>query len=474
VAIFHFSIPQFSDFRPSSKANLVTGGLGQFKVVKLMAQEPERPTSTRYWVIVFAVTLAVVTYIDRVCISQAAPSITRDLRLTPSQMGWVFSAFAWAYALFEIPGGWLGDRIGARKVLMRIVIWWSFFTAATGWAWNVASLVVTRALFGAGEAGCFPNLTKAFTSWLPGDERVRAQGIMWMSARWGGAFTPLLVVWIFHYMSWRTAFGGFGLLGVIWAIFFYRWYRDNPRDHRAVNRAELALLHETQKLASGHGQVPWKRFFLSRTVWMLWAQYFCLSYGWYFYITWLPTYLQEARGVTLQKGAFLAAFPLFLGGVGCLFSGFISPYLAGWIGSVARARRTMAYVGCTGASALLIASVHIKEPTLAMLAMGMASFSNDLVMPGSWGACMDVGGRYTGTLSGSMNMMGNFAGGLSPMITGYILELTSRNWSITFYISAAIYFMGTFCWMLLDPVTRLDEPRTENPKRDLDPSLAQL
>ena len=156
-----------------------------------MAQELERPTQARYWVIVFAVTLAVVTYIDRVCISQAAPAISKDLGLTPVEMGYAFSAFAWAYALFEIPGGWLGDWMGARKVLMRIVIWWSFFTAATGWVWNLTSLIVTRALFGAGEAGCFPNLTKAFTTWLPGDERVRAQGIMWMSARWGGAFTPL-------------------------------------------------------------------------------------------------------------------------------------------------------------------------------------------------------------------------------------------------------------------------------------------
>src|SRR5262249_44592568 len=161
--------------------------------------------------------------------------------------------------------------------------------------------------------------------------------------------------------------------------------------------------------------------FRSRTVWMLWAQYFCTSYGWYFYITWLPTYLREARSLTLQKGAFLAAFPLFLGGVGCLFSGLISPYLARWTGSVAKTRRTMAYLGGTGASALLILSFHVEEPTLAMFAMGMASFCTDLVMPGSWGACMDVGGRFTGTLSGSMNMMGNFAGGISPMVTGYIL-----------------------------------------------------
>src|SRR3989442_15930327 len=146
-----------------------------------------RPSRARHWILLFAATLAIITYIDRVCISQAAGDIRRDLKLTEAQMGWAFAAFAWAYALFEIPGGWLGDKIGPRKVLMRVVLWWSFFTAATGWAWNLASLWLARFLFGAGEAGCFPNLTKAFTIWLPAAERVRAQGIMWMSARWGGA-----------------------------------------------------------------------------------------------------------------------------------------------------------------------------------------------------------------------------------------------------------------------------------------------
>ena len=161
-------------------------------------------------------------------------------------MGWVFAAFAWSYALFEIPGGWLGDWIGPRKVLMRIVIWWSFFTAATGWAWNFFSLLVTRFMFGAGEAGCFPNLTKAFTTWLPRSERVRAQGIMWMSARWGGAFTPLLVFWVLQFVSWRRAFEIFGALGVVWAIWFYWWFRDNPRDNKKINDAELALLEGSE------------------------------------------------------------------------------------------------------------------------------------------------------------------------------------------------------------------------------------
>jgi MFS family permease len=201
--------------------------------------QPARPTHARYWVIVFATTLAIITYIDRVCISQAAPAMTEDLGLTKTQMGWAYFVFLWAYALFEVPGGWLGDRLGARRVLMRVVVWWSFFTAATGWVWNYSSLLVTRTLFGAGEAGCFPNLTKAFTTWLPVRERVRAQGFMWLAARWGGAFTPLLVAFILKFVSWRRAFEIFGALGVIWAVIFYRWYRDNPREHKSVNEAEV-------------------------------------------------------------------------------------------------------------------------------------------------------------------------------------------------------------------------------------------
>ena len=146
-----------------------------------------QPTRTRYWVIVLAITLAVVQYIDRTAISQAKGDIAKDLKFDDSQMGAIFGAFGLAYALFEIPTGWLGDKIGARKVLVRVVLWWSFFTAATGWAWSYGSMLVTRFLFGAGEAGCFPNLTKAFSAWLPRTERTRAQALMWMGARWGGA-----------------------------------------------------------------------------------------------------------------------------------------------------------------------------------------------------------------------------------------------------------------------------------------------
>lgn len=236
-----------------------------------------RPSNTRAIVVVFAITLAVLQYIDRVAISQAAPLVMDDLGLTKPQMGWVFSAFTLAYALFEIPGGYLGDWIGPRKVLLRIVLWWSFFTAATGWAWNLASLMTTRFLFGAGEAGCFPNLNKALKCWLPAEEWSRAQGIMWMSARWGGAITPLLVYACLMVMTWRQAFLFFGVLGVVWAIVFAWWYRDDPRTHPGVNAAEAALLPPPPPPGGDHLHVPWRKIATSRTVWCLCGQYAAMS-----------------------------------------------------------------------------------------------------------------------------------------------------------------------------------------------------
>jgi ACS family glucarate transporter-like MFS transporter len=416
----------------------------------------EKPTRVRYWVIVFAVTLAIITYIDRVCMSQAAPFIMADLNLSRVQMSYIFSAFALAYALFEIPGGYMGDWLGPRRVLMRVVVWWSACTILIGRAWSFASLYVLQLLFGAGEAGCYPNLTKAFTVWLPHPERVRAQGIMWMFSRWGGAFTPAIVIFLLQFMSWRWVFTVFGCVGIVWAVVFYSWFRDNPADKKSLNEAERRLLAGAEKTASGHGDVPWARLVRSRQAWMLCLQYFCLSYGWYFYITWLPTYLKEARGLDLARSAQLAVLPLFLGGIGSFTCGLAYPAITRFVGSLKWSRRIMAYIGFAGATTLLIVSVNLKDPLYAMIAMGFASFCNDLVMPGSWGACMDVGGKYAGTLSGAMNMMGNFGGVASPLAIGYMLARTNNNWELTFYVSAAVYFLGVVFWSLLDPVKPFD------------------
>jgi sugar phosphate permease len=418
-----------------------------------------KPSRTRHWVIVFAVALAMLSYVDRVAMSNAAKFVSEDLHFSKTQMGAIFSAFAFSYALFEVPGGWLGDWMGPKRVLIRIVLWWSAFTALTGWMWNFASMWACRFLFGAGEAGCFPNLTKSFTTWLPQHERVRAQGIMWMFARWGGAFTPPLFAFLFTHMSWRRVFEVFGAVGIVWAFFFWRWYRDNPKDHPAVNEAELELLKGAEDTASGHGNVPWGKLLSVRTIWLLWAQYFLITYPWYFYITWLPTYLQENRHLSFEETSRYAILPLLFGGFGNLFSGMIAPTVSRWLGGVRPARRTIATIGFMGAAGFMYLVTLTGNPLYAMIAMGMASFCNDLVMPCAWGACMDVGGKFAGTVSGSMNMFGNFAGILAPFAGGVILDATGGDWNLFLYTMAAGYFLGGLCWPGIDPVTPLEEQK---------------
>jgi MFS family permease len=452
--------------------------------------EPKNPlahaTHVRQRILGFAATLAIITYVDRVCISQAAPFIQEELHFTAAQMGLAFSAFAWAYALFEIPGGWLGDWIGPRKVLIRVVLLWSFFTAATGYAWNLSSLVITRFFFGMGEAGCFPNLTKAFMIWLPSDQRTRAQAVMWLSARWGGAFTPLLVIWVMSWLSWRKSFVLFGSLGIVWALFFYRAFKKNRQSESGRASQNLQATSWIKEDAMRPLRVPGRKLLRSRSVWLLWAQYFCLTYGWFFYVTWLPTYLKDTRGLELNQNdlifglgkvleqffraettqrvlvAALAGIPLFFGGLGAIVCGQVTPHLIHATGSVTRARRTLALLGFMGASVLLPLSFYVKDPLLAMLAMGLASFCNDLTMPGSWSTCMDVGGNYAGTLSGSMNMMGSIGAATAPLVIGLLLDYSDKNWALPFWISGIIYFLGGLCWLGLDPVTPIERNETSD------------
>jgi MFS family permease len=421
----------------------------------------ERPTKVRYWVIFFAVALSVITYIDRVALSLSRKQVAKDLGLSDSQMGLVFGAFALAYALLEVPSGWMGDKWGPRRVLMRIVIWWSAFTAATGMAWNFVSLLTMQLLFGAGEAGCFPNITRAFSNWLPRSERVRAQGIIWLSARWGGAFTPLLVAFLFQFLTWRQAFFAFGFLGVAWAIGFFVWFRDNPRDKPRVNEAELELLRNNVQ-PGPHAAVPWGKFAVSKTVWLLCGQYFALSFPWYFLITWAPTFIDERFPNAAVSPTALKVLPLLLGGIGSLFSGFIAAPLNRVTHSVRLTRRILACSGFAGASACLIIASYLREPLIAVSAVAFSSFCNDLVMPTAWGTVMDVAGGYSGTLSGTMNMMGNLGGALYGPVAGLVLQRGHHNWDSVLLMGAAVYVTGVLMWLRMDPTTPIDKP--EAPK----------
>ena len=405
----------------------------------------------RYRVVAFGVALAVLAFVDRICISQAAPLIARDLGFDKAQMGTVFGVFLLSYGLFEIPGAWYGDLVGARKGLIRIVAGWSAFTALTGLAWNFTSMVLIRFLFGVGEAGCFPVITKSFRAWLPLEERTRAQGILWTAARWGGAFTPLLVVWALHYMSWRASFVFFGSLGVIWAVLFAHWYRDNPQEHPGANAAERALLQETTTQRAVSHAVPWGKLLHSRSVLLLSLQYFFVSFSWYFYLTWLPTYLQEHHKLSPGTAAGYAVFPLLFCGIGSLFCGFASQRVTQWTGNIGRTRKLMASTGFAGAGLCLALATQMTGVNATMAMMAAACFFNDQVIPHSWSACMDIGGRNAASsVAGTMNLMGNLAGSASSILGGYILQQTHGNWNLFLSILAGVYFLGVFCWPFID------------------------
>jgi len=402
-----------------------------------------KASRTRYSVVALAIGLAILSYVQRVAMSQAAGPISHDLHLSKAQMGLVFGAFGLSYALFEVPIGLLGDRIGVRRVLLQIVLGWSMFTALTGAAWNVVSLWIIRFLFGAGEAGCFPILTRMLSMWLPARERVTAQALLWAFARWGGAITPPLVLACIGLFGWRWSFVAFASLGLVWCAVFLFWFKDNPRQHTSVNDAERELLETSRVLMTHHaGQRSWMSLLLTPEVLLLCLQYFCVSFSWYFYITWLPTYLREGRGQTAGHAAALSVLPLLFGGFGALIGGLVTLRLP---------RHRIAFFTLLATALLLFAFQRTHAVLPAMLCMGMASFCSDLTMPISWDACVAIGGSYTATVAATMNMMGNLAGFVMPVVGGVLLQKTHGNWTLLIYLMILADVLAALCWLYLDP-----------------------
>jgi MFS transporter, ACS family, glucarate transporter len=420
------------------------------------ANEQAVPTNVRGTVVRLGVSLAFLAFVDRACISQAAPDIMRDLHLTKLQMGYVFSAFGLSYAALELPSGWLCDRIGARKVLTRVVLCWSALTAATGFAWNFASMFIIRLLFGAGESGCFPSLAKIFSVWLPAHERAVAEGWKAAMGRWGGAFAPYLVVSLYAFMGWRQTFAVFGSVGLVWCVIFFRFYRDQPRNHPGINQAEIALIETDSARTSATISIsPLRAFVRSRSAWALCLQWFCHNYGLYFYLTWLPVYLQQARGLDIKTSAVLAGMPLLFAGFGTVAGGAVVPKLSRTIGTV-RARRAVAYTSYGCAALLLLAFTFIQNPTLAVVVMSLSSFAAEVSTPVTWITAVDLGGRSVGTLTGAMNSLGQVGASVAPAVIGYVLTISRNNWTLTFYLSAIIYALGIVFWVVLDPIKPLD------------------
>ena len=401
-----------------------------------------KPTHARYWVVVFALALAMIMYIQRVAISQAIVPISADLHLDKAQTGMVLGAFGLSYALFEIPMGLLGDKLGVRRVLSQLVLLWSLCLGLTGWVWNLTSLWIMRFLFGAGEAGCFPNLTRMLSAWLPVGERVKAQAVMWAFGRWGGALAPPVAYFVIHHFGWRVGFGILALLGAAWVAAFLPWFRNDPAEHKSVNKAELEMLEASRALVLHDHGMPWYKLLLQRDIFFLGLQYFGFSYTWYFYVTWLPTWLQQARGLEPAAAAGYAMIPLALGGLGSIVSGFLPLSIP---------RKWVALLGFF-ATAILIAIIpNVPGVALPMALMGLASFCSDLTMPISWNTCVEIGKQYTATVSSTMNMLGNFAGFVAPVVFGLILQNTDNNWAAVMYTMSAAAVVSALCWFFLEP-----------------------
>ena len=411
-----------------------------------------QPSRARRKVLAFTTILAIITYLDRVAISSAAPAVRSEMGLDAVQMGWVFSAFTWAYAAFEIPSGWMGDVMGPRKVLTRIVIWWSAFTAATGAAWNFASLLVARFLFGVGEAGAFPNTSRSFARWFPLSERGAAHGWVFMGTRMGGAITPPLVVAMMTAIGWRQTFYLFGILGVIWAWFWWRWFRDEPSQHSDVNAAELSLIEANREDHTEHGRFNWATL-LTANLLLVYGMYFTMGYTLYFNLTWLPTYLKDVRGFTLQQAGWLSAVVLFTGGVMTYVGGKLTDYLVRKYGL--KIGRSMAVVTLPIAAALLLGAAVTDNPMAAAILLAATLGVADLSVSSCWSICHDIGGRHAGIITGAMNTWGNIGGAISPLVVGYAVGWWN-SWTVPFYITAAVYVFGAVCTFFVDPRRRVN------------------
>lgn len=414
-------------------------------------------TRARYTLLGLAFALSIVTYVDRVCISTAAPEISRDLGLSPEQKGWVFGAFTLAYAIFEIPSGWLGDVMGTRKVLTRIVLWWSAFTVATGSIWNYVSLLIARFLFGAGEAGAFPNISRSLSHWFPLRERGMAHGVIFMGSRLGGAVTPLLVGPIIAAAGWRQAFWIFGALGIVWCGFWWKWFRDDPSKHPSVNAEELAAIRRDGpprevKLKPGA--------FLNLNLLWIGLMYFCFGYCLYFYLTWLPTYLRDGRGFSADETNFIHTIVLFTAAGASILGGRVTDFLTRRYGL--RIGRSIGAVSLPLSGMALATAALTDSPTVAAAALVVSAATGDLCLSACWTMCHDVGSEAAGAVSGYMNTFGNIGGVLSPVAVGYSLQWWD-SWSIPLLVAAAVAALGGAFTLLIDSRKQLvTESRAQN------------
>ena len=386
--------------------------------------------------------VAIITFLDRIAIATAGPRIQQDLHIPPDLWGWILGAFVLSYGLFEIPTGALGDRLGQRRTLTRIVVWWSVFTSLTGAAASFTQLVVIRFLFGVGEAGAYPNISGALAKWFPSTERARTQGYIWAASRFGGALAPILVVPLQARIGWRWTFVAFGAAGLVWAVCWHSVYRDPP----ALQLAEPS-----------HTAVPWRALFHWRQLWLIFIMYFCYAWGSWFYFGWFPAYLVKGVGFTEAQMGVFAALPFLMGACGNLAGGFLCDFLVARLG-LTLGRRLVGTVSLS-ASALLLVSMTLTHNHAAVVVDSSLGFGiADLMLPAAWALCMDLGGARAGLVTGVMNTAGQFGGFVCSVLFGYVVKATGR-YDIPVWAISAMVMIAAILFSRVDPTQKLAQDR---------------
>ena len=398
-----------------------------------------------------------IAYIDRVNISIVAPMLKQEMGLTPTQLGLVFSAFAYPYAAMQILGGWFADKYGPRLVLAVLSIIWAIATILCGLSWGLWSLIMFRILLGIGEGGAFPAATRSFTYWMPATERGFAQGITHSFARLGGAVTPPIVLIIVAAYGWRESFIILGVISLVWTCFFVWIYRNTPLEHKWVKPAELKEIGvnaaEMKKAAAG--KTPWKE--MIKRMWLVTFVDFCYGWSLWVFLTWLPSYLKDARGFDMKQLALFTALPLLAGVVGDTLGGVLSDRIYKKTGNLKLARRSLLVVGLGGALVFIVPAIYTKTPLMAVALLAASFFFLELTNAVLWSLPLDIAGKFAGTAGGMMNTGFGVAGMISPVAFGYLIQVTG-SYEVPFLISAALLGVAVLCSFWIDPTNKLQDP----------------
>jgi ACS family glucarate transporter-like MFS transporter len=407
----------------------------------------------RYRVLVFLFTLTLITYLDRICISLVGVRIKSEFDLTNEQFGWVLASFSLAYAIFEIPSGVLGDRIGQRSVLLRIVIWWSLLTILTGATTGLLSLIIVRFFFGMGEAGAFPNSSAVISHWFPAKETARGVSSLFLGLNAGSAIAPIIIIPIAVSYGWRASFFVIGLVGLLWAVVCYTWFRNNPSEMKGISEEEKNYIEKNRRFKKHDRNFPWKTVLRNRSLLALSSSYFCSQWGRYFFIAWMPVYLQEGKHFHENEMKITTFFVFLTGVFTALSAGFLSDWLVKkrglrfgrrFIGTIAQGVLSLClFIAAISADNYLIV-ISLIVGHLFFSANGIASFSS----------CVDIAGDNAGTVAGIMNFFGQAGAFLLAILFGKLVDV-ANNFNTPVFVLSGVLLAGALLWFLVDPVKPL-------------------